>query len=116
MAKKNIEARILTFGIHTAFDSESKELPKILEFTTKIPARLGIEFGYVLNVRKGRGEKLRFRIEHPPFRNSSGDIAPPFEGEVYVTAPDFKFFLGDTIWEPTADKLGRMDTDDVLGK
>jgi len=31
---------------------------------------------------------------------------PPFTGDVYVRSNEWQFFLGDTVWEPVADKCG----------
>ena len=90
----------------SAVYKQTKELPKILEFTTEIPAKLDIEFGYILNIKKGRGEKITFQIEHPPFKDSDGNIEPPFVGDVFVRTSDYNFFLGDTIWAPVEDKKG----------
>lgn len=106
MAKKKLQVKIKSYGIYTAFDRESKQLPQIQEFTTEIPAQIGIEFGYILNIKKARGEKLTFIIDHPPFADSQGQIAPPFTGEIYIRSNDFNFFLGDTIWQPADDKVG----------
>lgn len=106
MPKKKLEVKIKSYGIYSQFDRESKQLPQIQEFTTKIPAEIGIEFGYILNIKKARGEKLSFLIEHPPFLDSQGEITPPFTGEIYIRSNDFNFFLGDTVWEPAYDKVG----------
>jgi len=106
MAKKKLVEIMTSYGLYDGFDSESESLPKILAFTTQVPAKIGIEFGYILNIKKGRGEKLTFCIEHPPFRNKAGDIEGAFKGEFYVKSSDFDFFLGDTIWAPIEDKLG----------
>ncbi len=106
MAKKKLQCEIGSYGIYTKFDSQSKQLPKIQEFTTEIPAVVGIEFGFILEISKGKGEKMEFKIDHPPFNNSQGQVAPPFEGEFYVRNNYYEFFLGDTIWEPVEDKVG----------
>ena len=106
MAKKKIEVKIKNYGIYSQWDRESKDLPKIVEFTKKVPAQLNIEFGYILSIKKAKGLKLSFRIEHPPFRDSSGNIAPTFVGEQYVNSNNYNFFLGDTLWEPIEDKVG----------
>jgi hypothetical protein len=106
MAKKNPEVTMRSYGVYTPFDRESEELPHILEFTETVPARVGVEFGYILEIRKARGSLITFRIEHPPFTDSSGEVAPPFEGEQYVRTPEWRFFLGDTVWEPAEDKVG----------
>ena len=70
------------------------------------PARVGIEFGYILNIRKARGKKLQYTIEHPPFTDEDGEIMPPFTGEMFVRSNDWDFFLGDSIWEPVETKMG----------
>jgi hypothetical protein len=106
MASKNPEITMRSYGVYTPFDRESDELPHILEFTETVPASVGVEFGYILEIRKARGSLITFRIEHPPFPDSSGQVAPPFEGEQYVRAPEWRFFLGDTVWEPAENKVG----------
>lgn len=106
MAKKNPDIRMVSYGRYTPFEKGGKELPKVLEFTTQIPARLGEEFGYILNIRQGRGLTLDFTIEHPPFADGDGNIAPPFTGEMFIDSNEYRFFLGDTIWAPPEDKIG----------
>ncbi|MCK5563904.1 MAG: DUF3859 domain-containing protein [Planctomycetes bacterium] len=106
MAKKKMQCEIKSFGIYTRFDKKSKTLPRFLERTTTIPCKLDIEFGYVLHIKKGKGQKLDFVIDHPPFKDESGKISPPFDGEMYIDSNDYKFFLGDTIWPPIEDKTG----------
>jgi len=96
----------VSHGIYSGWDPESDALPTLVSYTDTVPARLGIEFGYILRIRKARGKKLRWRIEHPPFPGKDGAVAPPFTGQFIVPASDYHFFLGDTIWEPVADKLG----------
>ena len=93
-------------GLYDGWDRDGKELPNLVKITTKIAAALDIEFGYVLRVRNARNGKITFRIEHPPFKNADGAVAPAFEGELYVKTNDFRFFLGDTIWAPVEDKKG----------
>lgn len=105
MAKK-FKYKIKSYGIYDKFDNASKDLPRFLERTLTIPCKLDIEFGYVLHITGGKGKKIYFEIDHPPFNNDHGEIAPPFTGEVYITSNDYRFFLGDTVWEPIEDKLG----------
>ncbi len=95
-----------SFGIYERFDHESKDLPRFLERTAKIPAVEDIEFGYVLHIIGGKGKKLTFQIDHPPFTDDQGNIRPPFTGEMYVNSNDYKFFLGDRVWLPVEDKVG----------
>lgn len=106
MAKPKITWELSSWGIYRNWDRDSRELPEIVKFSEKIPARLGIEFGYILHLKKAKGKKIAFTIEHPPFPDDSGEVAPPFTGEVYVRSNNWEFFLGDTIWEPVHDKIG----------
>ncbi len=112
MARKKLQVRMVSYGIYSDFDRDSKQLPDIEDFTVDIPAIEGIEFGYILNIKGGRGQKLDFVIEHPPFRDKTGRIAPAFTGEIYIRNSDYKFFLGDSLWAPIEDKVGawRMQT------
>jgi hypothetical protein len=106
MAKKKPEVQMHSHGQYDGWDRESRELPNLVRITTEIKAELDVEFGYILRIRNARNSKITFCIDHPPFKNSSGNIAPSFKGELYVKTNDFRFFLGDTIWEPVADKRG----------
>ena len=51
-----------------------------------------------------------------------GNIVPSFEGEYQIKANPYRFFLGDTIWEPVEDKRGiwefivRIDQQQVAKK
>lgn len=96
-----------SFGEYSTWNRESKAIPKILNFTTEIEAKIGTEFGYVLRIKQGKGELLTFRIDHPPFKDENGILRPPFTGEQFIRTNDFEFYLGDCIWEPLEDKLGK---------
>jgi len=106
MARLKPEFRLRTWGIYTPWDSSAKEIPSILEVTTRVPAVVDVEFGFVLNVRKGRTAELDYCIDHPGILDASGQPRPPFTGSVHVKTSDWDFFLGDTIWNPLSDKLG----------
>ncbi|WP_448246847.1 DUF3859 domain-containing protein [Thalassotalea agariperforans] len=106
MAKNKPEFSIQSYGIYSEWDAKSKELPKIKEFTTDIPAEIDVEFGYILNVKKGKGCRLNFIIYHPDVLDKKGHVMAPFEDEIYVKTNDWDFFLGDTIWAPIDDKIG----------
>jgi hypothetical protein len=105
MAKQKPEIKIESCGLYTPLDKKGKALPKLVRFTEEIPCELDVEFGYILHIRKGRGMKLTFQIDHPTFICDEGD-PNPFVGEEYVRESDWKFFLGDTTWEPLEDKAG----------
>ncbi|MCD8043871.1 MAG: DUF3859 domain-containing protein [Tannerellaceae bacterium] len=106
MPKINPKFEIKSYGLYTAWNRESKELPKIQKHTLNIPAEIGIEFGFILSVKGGKGEILDFCIDHPPFPDDNGEVMPPFTGTYFVNSNDFLFFLGDTLWEPIEDKEG----------
>ena len=63
-------------------------------------------FGYIVNIKKAKGKKLYYCIDHPWVLDEKGMVMPPFEGEVYIKTNDWDFFLGDTIWEPVYEKVG----------
>ncbi len=98
-----------SYGRYSQWDSSSKKLPSIKEFTTVIPAQEDIEFGSILRIKKGKGQLITFCINHPDFTDINGDLAPPFCGEYYVTSNDFRFFIGDKVWLPLEDKKGKWE-------
>jgi hypothetical protein len=106
MPRRNPDVSMHSYGLYDGWNRESKNLPTLLKITTEIETALDVEFGYILRVRNARNSKITFRIEHPPFKNDSGETSPPFEGELYVKTNDFRFFLGDTVWAPVLDKKG----------
>ena len=106
MAKRKAEVRIRTYGIYTKWDSDSKDLPKVAEITTSVRAVVDVEFGFVVNIRGAKNRRLNYCIDHPGILDADGTRRPPFDGIVYVRTNDWDFYLGDTVWEPIADKLG----------
>ncbi|PCJ62106.1 MAG: hypothetical protein COA79_05305 [Planctomycetota bacterium] len=106
MAKKPIVS-LKNYGIYSKWNSQSKEIPELIKYTDIIPAELEIEFGYILHIQKAKGSLIKFIIDHPPFTNDSDEIAPPFEGQQYIQSNDYYFFLGDTLWAPLEDKIGK---------
>ncbi len=106
MAKKKPLVAMHSHGQYDGWDRGSKALPNLVKMGTEIEAALDVEFGYILRIRNARNAKITFRIDHPPFKGADGEVAPPFEGELYVKTNDFRFFLGDTVWAPVGDKRG----------
>lgn len=106
--KKNrpIEIELVNYGQYSEWDRDNSNLPKFLTLTESVKAEIGVEFGMIVEIRKARGRYLDFEIDHPPFEDESGDMAPPFTGTFRVKHNPFRFFLGDTIWAPIEDKLG----------
>ena len=96
-----------TYGIYTKWDSESKDLPQIRKVTTQVPAEINIEFGFVVHVKGAKNQELDYCIDHPGILDATGRKRDPFDGSVYVKSNEWDFYLGDTIWDPIDDKLGR---------
>ena len=109
MGKRRPTFKMYSYGEYSGWDRDSSEIPKILDFSTDIKASIGTEFGYVLHIKNGKGEMLEFKIEHPPFTDEQGNIRPPFTGEQFIRSNDYQFYLGDCIWEPLEDKLGKWE-------
>ena len=106
MAKRSGSVEMISYGIYTTWDSKSRNLPKIQEFTTLVPAELDIEFGFIVKIKKAKGEQVRFCIYHPDIPDEEGEAMPPFEGTEYINDNDWEFYLGDTIWAPIDNKTG----------
>ncbi len=107
MAKRKPEIRMKSYGIYSDWDSKTKQLPKIAEFTTRVPASIDIEFGFVVNIKWAKNCELDFCIDHPGILDADGNRRDPFDGTVFIKTNDWDFYLGDTIWEPISDKLGQ---------
>ncbi|MDR9826702.1 DUF3859 domain-containing protein [Vibrio sp. FNV 38] len=97
MAKRSPIIDMTSYGIYSHWDAKSKDLPKIKDFTTLIPADEDIEFGFIVNIKRAKGELLDFCINHPGIVNKKGHVLAPFDGEIYVRSNDWDFYLGDTI-------------------
>lgn len=106
MPKRIIEVELYSYGEYDRWDRESREIPKLLDITEVIKAEIGTEFGYVLHIKKAKGKRIDFRIDHPPFKDEEGRVRPPFTGQVFINSNQYEFFLGDCVWEPLEDKLG----------
>lgn len=106
MARPEPVVEMLTFGIHSKWDAEDKALPKIKTFTLDIPLELDIEFGFIVNIKRAKNQKVRYCIYHPDIPGKDGEPMAPFDGEEYVRSNDWDFYLGDTLWEPLEDKAG----------
>ncbi|WP_017443632.1 DUF3859 domain-containing protein [Gayadomonas joobiniege] len=107
MAKDKSQVEILSYGIYEKWDNKRKSLPKVQTFTLSIPAEVDIEFGFIINIKKAKGQKIRFEIDHPGILDKKGRPLPPFEGEEYIRDNNWQFYLGDTIWLPLDDKVGQ---------
>lgn len=106
MAKAVIQHSIESYGIYEKWEADKKSLPKIKQFTLDIPAEIDIEFGLIINIKKGKGKKINYCIYHPNIKDNNGEVRAPFSGELYIKDNNWNFYLGDTIWEPLHDKLG----------
>lgn len=106
MAKFKPVVKMQTYGIHSQWQSKAKTLPTVQAFTTQVPAEIDIEFGFIVNIKKARGAKIQYCIDHPGILDASGQRRAAFTGEVHVTNNDWDFYLGDTVWAPIVDKCG----------
>lgn len=97
MAKRSPVVEMTSYGIYQEWDSKSKHLPQIKEFTTKVPADEEIEFGFIVNIKKAKGEVIEFCIDHPGVKGKKGQTLEPFTGDLHVGSNDWDFYLGDTI-------------------
>lgn len=109
MPKKKPIIILESYGRYSKWERGSRELPKILEFTNIIEAVEGNEFGLVLKIKGGKGIKLDYFIKHPPFKNKTGMIEPDFTGEYFVNSNYYEFYIGDCIWLPVEDKVGKWE-------
>src|SRR5690606_14000757 len=106
MAKKKVETRLMSRGIYTKWNAESKELPRLVKITNEIPGELDVEFGYILNIKKAKNKKLQYCNYHPQIPHADGNPMSPFAVEEYIKQNDWSFFIGDTIWGPVDNKKG----------
>ncbi|GLO60872.1 hypothetical protein MACH09_13800 [Vibrio sp. MACH09] len=106
MAKRSSIIEMTSYGIYSTWDSKSKQLPKIQEFTVRVPAEVDIEFGFIINIKKAKGQKIQYCIYHPSITTEDGDVLEPFDGEEHINSNDWDFYLGDTIWLPVENKIG----------
>ena len=106
MAKSKPIIKIQSYGIYNQWNAKEQSLPKVQEFTTEVKAEIDVEFGLIINIKKAKGEKIKYCIYHPDVPDEHGDIMPPFDGYEYVKDNDWNFYLGDTIWAPIENKLG----------
>ncbi|MFT5311645.1 MAG: hypothetical protein ACI8Z9_000115 [Paraglaciecola sp.] len=106
MSKLQSDFSISSYGIYDCWEEKGKALPRIISFTTDIPASLNIEFGFILHACKAKGKKLSFTIYHPDIPDEEGKVMSPFTGEVYVRNNDWDFYLGDTLCQPIENKTG----------
>ncbi len=108
MARQQVTVKILNYGLYDKWNRESKELPRFLKFTTEIPVQLDNEFGYILEIKGGKRKKLTFEMIHPlNLHTPDGEEMPDvFTGEIIIPQNEYRFFLGDTFWEPLAEKCG----------
>ncbi len=109
MPRRKPQIEMYSYGIYSPWDKTARELPKLKKITTHIPIEPDIEFGFVLKIKKGKGQLLNYEIKHPPFCDKEGNPEPPFTGQVVVNSNDWSFFLGDTVWEPYEDKQGTWE-------
>lgn len=98
---------MISYGMYAEWDRDQQGIPDFEVLTDRIPAILDQEFGYVLQIGKGKGKRITFRIDHPGVRDEEGKVRPPFTGEVPINKNEYIFYLGDSVFGPTTeDKIG----------
>ena len=107
MANKKFEVEMYSYGEYAEWDRTSKSIPRLLAITSNIEAIEGTEFGYVLRIKKAKGKRIDYQIDHPAFKDESGKVTPSFTGQVIINSNNYEFFLGDCIWAPIDDKMGK---------
>ena len=65
--KRSFDIRIINYGLYAEWDRESDEIPKFIDLTTEVEAKLGVEFGMIVEISRAKGRYLDFLIDHPPF-------------------------------------------------
>ena len=93
MARQKPQVKLRSHGIYRHWDAKAKELPRIAEFTLRVPAVIDIEFGFVINVKGGKNKELYYCIDHPGILDTDGNRRDPFDGTVYVKTNDWDFYL-----------------------
>ncbi|GAM62841.1 hypothetical protein JCM19232_4518 [Vibrio ishigakensis] len=84
MAKRTPIVEMTSYGIYSHWDADSKDLPRIKEFTTTVVADEEVEFGFIVNIKKAKGVLLNYCIYHPGIINKKGKVLAPFDGDIYV--------------------------------
>jgi len=69
MVKRKPVVRICSYGIYAKGDSDSRQLPRFIQPTTRIRARVDIEFGFVVNIKRAKNRVLSYCIDHPGIRD-----------------------------------------------
>jgi hypothetical protein len=103
MSVKKFPVKIVSYGRYSRWDGDSKDLPKVQEFTKEIEAEVDLEFGYIIKIQKAKREVIDYSIVRPPF---NGESAPPHTGTMHIPTNDYLFFIGEHLTEPIAQKLG----------
>lgn len=72
MAKRKTEIKMRSCGIYTHWDASSKDLPQFAEATTRVPANVGVEFGFIVNIKGCKNQQLEYCIDHPGILDANG--------------------------------------------
>ncbi len=93
MAKRSAIVEMTSYGVYSTWDSRSKQLPKVKDFTTQVIADEAVEFGFIVNIKKAKGAVIQYCIEHPGVLGKKGQVLEPFDGEEHVGSNDWEFYL-----------------------
>lgn len=109
MPRRIPKISIANYGRYSTWDKRSRELPKLIKYTSTIEAVDGNEFGIIIDVDNLKGKVLNFIIKHPPILDDDGNLLPYFKGDLHVKTNHTQFFVGDGIWLPIENKLGEWE-------
>lgn len=114
MSKKKINVKMVNYGQYEKWDRTTRKLPELIHISDTVEADIDVEFGYIIEISGAKGKTLNFRIDHPPFKDKFGNIEPSFTGEYFIDSNRFSFYLGDCIWAPVEDKLGKWTMTTII--
>ena len=107
--KKPIITKLISYGLYAKWSNSCDELPKFLKHTTTIPGRIESEFGFMLEIKNGRGKNVDYVVKHPRFTDQNNNVEPIFTGTIPIRKSPFTVYIGETLWEPIDDKIGSWE-------
>lgn len=100
------KVEIISYGKYAGWNNSNKELPELVELTSRVKGEKDVEFGMIVELRQAKGRFIQYLIEHPPFPDVEGNPVPSFTGEYQIRTNPARFFLGDSVFPPVDNKKG----------